>query len=156
MINLDKREIAQRMARFEQVCRDAGVRLTHQRLEIFREVAQARDHPDAETVYRRVRERMPTVSLDTVYRTLWLLNDHGLITTLGLSRERTRFDANLTRHHHFVCVRCGSTRDFYSKELDDLELPSSATAFGQIETTLVEVRGVCRDCAGKTVRSAES
>jgi Fur family peroxide stress response transcriptional regulator len=154
--NPSKREVAQRISRFEQVCRDAGVRLTHQRLEIFREVAKTGDHPDADMVYKRVRERMPTVSLDTVYRTLWLLNDHGLITTLGPSRERTRFDANLTRHHHFVCVRCGSTRDFYSKELDDLKLPSSARAFGRIETALVEIRGVCRECAGKTVRSANS
>jgi len=148
-----KREVAKRMTRFEQVCRAAGIRLTHQRLEIFHEVAQTGDHPDAEMVYRRVRKRMPTVSLDTVYRTLWLLNDQGLITTLGPSRGRTRFDANLARHHHFVCVRCGSTRDFYSKELDDLELPSSARALGRIETTLVEVRGVCRECAGKTTRS---
>ena len=150
-----KREVKQRMARFEQVCREAGVRLTHQRMEIFREVAQTGDHPDAEMVYKRVRERMPTVSLDTVYRTLWLLNDHGLITTLGPSHERTRFDANLTRHHHFVCTRCGLTRDFYSEELDDLKLPSSAKAFGRIERTLVEVRGVCRECAGKTVRSTD-
>ena len=150
MINPSKQEVAQRMARFERVCRDEGVRLTHQRLEIFREVAQAGDHPDAETVYKRVRERMPTVSLDTVYRTLWVLNDHGLITTLGPSRERTRFDANLTRHHHFVCVRCGATRDFYSEELDDLKLPSSAKVFGRIEETLVEVRGVCRKCAAIT------
>jgi Fur family peroxide stress response transcriptional regulator len=151
--NPSKREVAQRMARFEQVCRDTGVRLTHQRLEIFHEVAQTGDHPDAVMVYKRVRNRMPTVSLDTVYRTLWLLNDHGLITALGPSRERTRFDANLTRHHHFVCVRCGLTRDFYSEALDDLKLPSSARSFGRIETTLVEVRGVCRECAGKTGRS---
>jgi Fur family peroxide stress response transcriptional regulator len=141
------------MARFERVCREDGVRLTHQRLEIFREVAQAHDHPDAEAVYRRVRERMPTVSLDTVYRTLWLLNDHHLIRTLGPSRERTRFDANLDRHHHFVCVRCGATRDFTSRELDDLELPSSARALGRIEATRVEVRGVCRECAGEAVSS---
>jgi Fur family peroxide stress response transcriptional regulator len=99
---------------------------------------------------------MPTVSLDTVYRTLWLLNDHHLITTLGPSRERTRFDANLTRHHHFVCVRCGSTRDFHSDELDELKLPSSAKALGQIETTLVEVRGVCRECSGNKVRSTKA
>ncbi|MBZ0269990.1 transcriptional repressor [bacterium] len=151
-----KREVEQRMARFERVCRDAGVRLTHQRLEIFRAVAESSDHPDAEMVYRRVRERMPTVSLDTVYRTLWLLNEHDLIATLGPSRERTRFDANLTRHHHFVCTDCGSTRDFYSEELNDLKLPSSARAFGRIEMTLVEVRGVCRDCSGKQVRSADS
>ena len=138
------------MARFEEVCRDAGLRLTPQRMEVFREVAQTGDHPDAEMVYKRLRERMPTVSLDTVYRTLWLLNDHGLIATLGPSRERTRFDANLTRHHHFVCVRCGSMRDFHSAELDSLKLPSSARALGRIETTLVEVRGVCRDCVGNT------
>ena len=144
-----KREVGQRMARFERVCRDAGIRLTHQRLEIFREVAQSVDHPDAEMVCRRVRERMPTVSLDTVYRTLWLLNAHHLINTLGPSRERARFDANLARHHHFVCVRCGSTRDFHSEELNELKLPSSARAFGRIETTLVEVRGVCRECSGK-------
>ena len=149
----EKQEVEKRMARFEQVCRDAGVRLTHQRMEIFREVAQADDHPNAEVVYKRVRERMPTVSLDTVYRTLWLLNEHGLITTLGPSRERTRFDANLTRHHHFVCVRCGATRDFYSDEFDEPKLPSSVKAFGRIVATLVEVRGVCRQCAGKTARS---
>jgi Fur family peroxide stress response transcriptional regulator len=141
------------MARFEHVCREAGVRLTHQRMEIFREVAQTGDHPDAEMVYQRVRERMPTVSLDTVYRTLWLLNDHGLITTLGPPRTRTRFDANLARHHHFMCTRCGLTRDFHSQQLDDLELPRSARAFGRIETTLVEVRGVCRECARKSARS---
>lgn len=149
MADSGKKEIEGRMARFEQVCRDAGLRLTHQRMEIFREVAGTDDHPDAETVHSRVRERMPTVSLDTVYRTLRMLDEHGLVTTLGLSRDRMRFDANLTRHHHFVCVRCGLTRDFYSKELDDLELPPPAKAFGRIDATLVEVSGVCSECAGK-------
>ena len=99
-----KQEIERRMARFEQVCRNAGIRLTHQRMEIFREVARTGDHPDAESVYQGVRDRMPTISLDTVYRTLWLLNDLGLITTLGPPRGGTRFDANLTAHHHFVCI----------------------------------------------------
>lgn len=147
MIHPSRQEVDQRMARFEQVCRDAGLRLTHQRMEIFREVARAADHPSAEMVHRRVRKRMPTVSLDTVYRTLWLLNDHHLITSLGPSRERTRFDANLTRHHHFVCVQCGLTRDFTSVELDDLRLPPSARALGRIEATRVEVRGVCHACS---------
>ena len=145
----DKQEIARRMECFEDACRTSGTRLTHQRLEVFREVARTGDHPDAESVHKGVRKRLPTVSLDTVYRTLWLLNDLGLITTLGPTRERTRFDANLTRHHHFTCVRCGLTRDFYSDDLDNLKLPRSAKAFGQIETTLVEVRGICRDCVGK-------
>ena len=149
MAKISNREVDQRMGSFETVCRNAGIKLTHQRIEVFREVAQTGDHPDAETVHKRVRERLPTVSLDTIYRTLWLLNDLGLINTLGPHRERTRFDANLGQHHHFVCVRCGLTRDFFSEELNEIRLPKSAKALGHVQTTHVEVRGVCRECGVK-------
>ena len=148
-MKISKLEIERRMERFEEVCRNSGVKLTHQRMEIFREVAQTGDHPDAENVFQGVRERMPTMSLDTIYRTLWLLKDLGLITTLGASRERTRFDANLTPHHHFLCVQCGLTRDFYNDEFDELMLPESVKAFGYVETTQVKVKGVCRKCIVK-------
>jgi Fur family peroxide stress response transcriptional regulator len=148
-VRTDKREIERRMMLFEQVCRSAGVKLTHQRMEIFHQIAQTIDHPDAETVYRGVRKRIPTMSLDTVYRNLWLLSDLGLIKTLGSPRERTRFDANLHRHHHFVCRRCGLTRDFYGDGFDELNLPQSIKAIGRVETTHVEARGVCRKCATK-------
>jgi len=145
----NEREIERQLERFERVCREAGVKLTHQRMEIFREVARSGDHPDAETVYRSVRKRIPVISPDTVYRALWLLSDLGLIAVLGTPRGRTRFDANLSRHHHFVCRACGLTRDFYSDEFDGLRPPASAKAFGRIETTHVEVRGVCRACAAR-------
>jgi Fur family peroxide stress response transcriptional regulator len=148
-MKIRKKEVEQRVQHFETVCRGQGVKLTHQRIEIFREVAQSGDHPDADQVFQRVRSRMPTVSLDTVYRTLWLLNDLGLVATLGSSRERSRFDANLKSHHHFVCGQCGLTRDFYSDDLDNLRLPDSVSAIGRIEATHVEVRGICRKCAKK-------
>jgi len=140
-------DIASRMERFERVCREAGAKLTHQRMEIFREVAATGDHPDAETIHQRVRDRLPTVSLDTIYRTLWLLVDLGMVKTLGSGRERARFDANLDPHHHFVCVKCGLTRDFYSKDFDALALPDSLGEIGRVEATHVEARGVCLDCA---------
>ena len=148
-MKISKREVEQRMERFTEACRRADVKLTHQRMEIFREVAETGDHPDAEGVFQGVRKRMPTLALDTVYRTLWRLNDLGLITTLGPPRERTRFDANLSRHHHFVCVRCGLTRDFYSEKFDLLRLPASVKAIGHAETTRVEVRGVCLKCGAR-------
>jgi len=131
------------------------VKLTHQRLEIFREVLQAGNHPDAETVFRGVRKRMPTVSLDTVYRTLWWLKGLGLITTLGLSRDRARFDANLGGHHHFVCTRCGRTIDFYSDAFDGLKPPDSVQFIGRAERVQVEIRGECLKCAEPAKRSAK-
>ena len=146
-MKVSKKDIEQRMARFEKACRNSGSKLTHQRVEIFREVAQNSDHPDAEKVYQGVRKRMPTVSMDTVYRTLWWLKDLGLIKILGPPRERARFDANLSRHHHFVCTQCGLTRDFFSNELDRLELPESVLSIGLAERTQVEVKGLCLKCA---------
>jgi Fur family peroxide stress response transcriptional regulator len=143
-------EVERRLDQFKAVSREAGVKLTHQRLEIFREIAASLEHPDAEAVFRGAQRRVPTVSLDTVYRTLWLLNDLGLITTLGPRRESVRFDANLSRHHHFVCTRCGLTRDFESEEFDELRIPESVGALGHAETTQVEVRGVCLQCAKET------
>lgn len=148
-VKISSKELNQRVNRFKEGLRRSGVKLTHQRLEIFQELAKSGDHPDADTIYRGVRERIPTLSLDTVYRTLWLLLDLGLITTVGPSRERTRFDANMSSHHHFVCSICGMTRDFYSEEFDELMVPQSAKSFGQVETTYVEVRGVCRGCVRK-------
>ncbi|WP_284153115.1 Fur family transcriptional regulator [Desulfofustis limnaeus] len=137
------------MRHFETVCREEGIKVTQQRIEIFREVAQTEEHPEADKIYHRVRDRLPTVSLDTVYRTLWLLNDLGLVATLGSSREPTRFDANLERHHHFVCRQCGFTRDFVSNDLDSLVLPESLCSFGNVEQAQVQVRGLCRDCLEK-------
>jgi Fur family peroxide stress response transcriptional regulator len=146
-VKVDKSEVERRVERFKDAVRQAGVKLTHQRLEIFREVAASLEHPSAEAVLRALLPRLPTVSLDTVYRTLWLLNDLGLVSTLGPRRESVRFDANLEQHHHYVCVRCGLARDFTSEELDVLCIPESVRKLGSIVGTHVEVRGICGRCA---------
>ena len=145
-MRIETAELERRLARFREAARRAGVKLTHQRIEIFREVAASADHPDAESVFRAVRVRMQTVSLDTVYRTLWRLHGLGLIATLGQRRESVRFDANPDRHHHYVCVRCGRARDFLSPELDAIEVPGAARRFGSVLGAHVEVRGVCEKC----------
>lgn len=137
-----------RIAVAREALRRAGVKVTPQRVEIFRAVVAAGDHPDAETVLHSVRKRLPTVSLDTVYRTLWLMVDLGLLSTLGTPRDRTRFDANPRPHHHFVCRKCGATADFESEALDRLEIPDAVRELGNVETARVEVRGLCRGCAG--------
>jgi Fur family peroxide stress response transcriptional regulator len=139
-------EVQERMDAFMQMCRQSGVRATHQRCEIFREVARTEEHPDVETVYSRVRKRVPTVSLDTVYRTLAMLEEQGLVRRLGSLSGRARFDANADSHHHFVCTRCGLVRDFASEEMDDLPIPRQVRSWGNISSVQVQIRGICRDC----------
>lgn len=135
-----------RLEHLTAVAKRTGVKLTHQRLEIFRELAATNEHPDAESLFRAVQRRMPTVSLDTVYRTLWMLHGLGLVTTLGPQRDGVRFDANLAPHHHYVCVRCGLVRDFESTDLNALPVPVAVKQFGSIAGAQVEVRGLCNKC----------
>lgn len=140
-------ETQHRISRLTEGLKQAEVKLTHQRLEICREIASAGNHPDAEMVFKGVRERVPTISLDTVYRTLWRLLDLGLISTLGIPRESLRFDGNTARHHHFVCIKCGVAYDFYSREFDQLQVPEAVKAYGTVQKTQVEMRGICAKCS---------
>jgi len=148
---LDEAEVGRRVEQFKATCKQAGVRLTPQRLEIFREVAASLDHPDAEAVFRRIHDRMPTTSLDTVYRTLSLLKDLGLVVALGPRRESVRFDANLRPHHHYVCMRCSMTRDIEGPELSVSvsAIPDAVQELGSVIRTQVEVQGICRACSRK-------
>jgi Fur family peroxide stress response transcriptional regulator len=146
-MNVDRDEFESRMQRFREAFKSSGAKMTHQRIEIFREVVQTNEHPEAVAIYERVRERMPTVSLDTGYRTLWVLMNMGLITTLGIHRERVRFGGNTAIHHHFICTMCGMTRDLHSEELNRLKAPKEVNGLGRVETTRVEFRGLCYQCS---------
>ena len=150
----DGGELQRRLGTFQETCQRATVRLTPQRLEVFRAVASRRDHPDAESVFRDVRRRMPTISLDTVHRTLLLLRDLGLVVALGPRHESVRFDAHVEVHDHYVCLRCGMTRDIKVAGARIRPRPQSVADLGSVITTRIEVQGICRACArelGETV-----
>ena len=74
--NLEMRE---NLTAFEHACRNAGLRLTYQRLEIYGELARSFDHPSVELLHQRLRRKIPTISLDTVYRTLATFAGLGLV-----------------------------------------------------------------------------
>lgn len=131
---------------FEEVCRSKGLRLTHQRTEIFRELAQSSGHPTAEYVFNRVRRRLKTISLDTVYRTIATFEECGLIKRIQVVGDAARFDVNLSVHHHLVCSRCEKIEDFYWPDFDRLKLPDSARQWAEIDSRHVELRGLCQRC----------
>jgi Fur family peroxide stress response transcriptional regulator len=139
-------ELERRIEEFRRLCREAGLRMTPQRLEIFREVARTDDHPDVESVRKRIRDRLPNVSPDTVYRTLALFEKLGLIRRIELLCDRARFDANTTRHHHFVCSECGRIEDFVSDEMDSYEPPAEVRSLGNVKSVHLQLRGVCNSC----------
>lgn len=143
-------------ANFESKIRGAGIRLTPQRLEIYRLVAATTSHPDIETIHRQVRKRMPGVSLDTVYRALALFSRLRLMTSVRPFGREVRFDANISPHHHFICTHCGAVLDFEDRDLDDLKVPPSAAALGSVVSRYVELRGLCAACAAGAAPASHS
>jgi Fur family peroxide stress response transcriptional regulator len=135
--------------RFEQMCKSAGLKVTHQRLEIYRDLLAAHDHPSAETLYKRLEKRLPSLSLDTVYRTLATFEKLKLVQRLETVESQARYEALTCRHHHFLCDTCGQVFDFAWHSFDAMTLPSGLAAIGAIARTSVVVHGTCAACARK-------
>ncbi len=137
----------EQLQQLKQVCSDAGIKLTHQRLEIFRELlSSGADHPSAEEIHTRLHKRLPTIAIDTVYRTLATFDELGLIKKLHILNERTLFDINLTPHHHFICTRCKGVKDIYWSDFDNSSLPDLVNNMGEVESRHLEIHGICNTC----------
>ena len=137
-------DIEQRLEHLAEVCRAGGMRMTHQRMEIYREVAATGEHPDAETIFQAVRKRLPTVSHDTVYRTLASLEEMGLVKRVDPVRGGARYDANSDEHHHYICTECGAITDIYLQY--EPPLPEGIENLGDVESLHLQVRGICQSC----------
>jgi Fur family transcriptional regulator, peroxide stress response regulator len=136
----------QDLDRIRGICEEAGIKLTHQRLEIFKELMTAADHPSAEDIHRRLQKRMPTVAIDTVYRTLATFDELGIARKVHLANNRNLFDTNLTPHHHFICDRCRKVEDIYWPDFDKASLPEQVSGIGQVRSRHLELNGLCNTC----------
>ncbi len=143
------------LADLERACRHEGLRITHQRLEVYRELASAVDHPSAETIHQRLRRNIPTISLDTVYRTLSTLARYGLISRIDTVESPSRFEATGIRHHHLMCSKCKEISDFQWNTVDEIPLPVGIESWGRIAARNVVVYGICSNCLEKLGNSAK-
>jgi Fe2+ or Zn2+ uptake regulation protein len=126
--------------------RETGHRVTSQRLVLHRAVREARGHVTADEVLEAVRERLPGVALPTVYATLELFEDLGLVRRIRTGAGPAVFDPRLDGHHHVVCRRCGAVRDLpptveTASAVTDAERAGFAGARAE-----VVVSGVCAVC----------
>lgn len=141
--------IEERVEQLKTACHEKGMRVTEQRIEIFKEVAASCEHPDAETVYAAVKNKMPNVSIDTVYRTLASLEELNMIFRVDNQLPKARFDADKTPHHHFLCVKCNEVYDIFLEESEKVSLPQNAEKFGDIKDINLQIRGICNKCKNK-------
>jgi Fur family transcriptional regulator, peroxide stress response regulator len=131
-------------AEFEESCRNRGVRVTPQRLAVYRALVQDVSHPTADSLYKRLKGNFRGLSPATVYRTLEFLERENLIRRVSAPEAVARFDANLAAHQHLVCRICGSMADISLPELSDSKLPTvSGFVIEELDIKLVGRCGIC-------------
>lgn len=101
--------------RITEEFRKKSFRATPQRIAIAHVVLNSKDHPTAEQVYQTVKKKYPTLSLATVYQTLHLLTEIGLLQELGFSDRVSRYDPDTSPHINIICRDCGKIQDYQAE-----------------------------------------
>jgi Fur family peroxide stress response transcriptional regulator len=126
-----------------------GLKLTPQRLAILDYLKENREHPSAETIFKAIRERFPTISFSTVYNTLSTLAKNGVLQELTIDPEKKRFDPNSGPHHHLICIRCKKIVDITVDYA--LKVPYSFKKGFDIVGSHIEFYGICPECKAQGI-----
>ncbi len=110
------------MDRIEKLCVERGMRMTDQRRVVARVLSQSQDHPDVEELYRRAAAVDPHISIATVYRTVRLFEEAGVVEKHDFGDGRSRYEELTDDHHdHLIDTRTGKVIEFYDEEIEKLK-----------------------------------
>jgi len=121
-------------------------RMTRQKRLIMDEMKKAHDHPDADTVYLRVKSKLPKVSLATIYCNLEEMAKKGKLLKLTGSTRKARFDGRTDTHYHFHCVQCGRIEDTSIPPLGELDEYVAREVDSEICWHCLDFLGLCSSC----------
>jgi Fur family peroxide stress response transcriptional regulator len=124
-------------------------RLTHYRKAVLEVLRATHTHPTAAEVFRTVRRRRPGVAYATIYNALNWLVQSGLISRITFSDQAARYDANIKRHDHLICHRCGALRDITLRLSPSIWSRAGHRDGFRVERYHTELFGLCGRCAGE-------
>jgi len=139
-------ELEEKVRQFQDRCKEVGLKITPQRMTIYRELMLTDEHPSAEMMYEKVKKTLPNISLDTVNRTLLTFNELGVAFTVEGSGGARRYDGGLHEHQHFRCVKCKRIIDFHHKPFDNIKLPPKISENFTVLRKTVYLEGLCNSC----------
>jgi Fur family peroxide stress response transcriptional regulator len=139
-------QVQENIAVFKQKCRNAGLKVTPQRVAVYQELVGTTEHPSADMLHRSIKSKFSNISLDTVNRTLLTFSDIGLAFVVPGSGDVRRFDGGMTDHQHFRCVKCKRIIDFHHEPFDVIETPKEISDKFTILKKTVYFEGICNIC----------
>jgi len=139
-------ELKRKMDAFQARCRAAGLKVTPQRMAVYNILIQENEHPSAQAIFRKLRPVFPSISLDTVNRTLLTLTEIGVAFVVEGSGDARRYDGNLENHQHFKCVKCKRIIDFHHEPFDNVPVPKRISKRFTVLSKTVCFNGICDLC----------
>lgn len=108
--------------KFESLCQEEGIRITGQRKIIAQVIQESSDHPDVDKIYQRSNKIDPKISIATVYRTVKLLEELGIIDKLDFGNGKSRYEfTDCKHHHHLIDITTGKVIEFENQKLEELK-----------------------------------
>lgn len=144
---MQKTDDHHRVQHFIDACRQHQLKITPQRMAIYRALVDADQHPTADMMFQTIRNEYPSISFDTVNRTLLTFAAIGLVDVVEVFGGPKRFDPNVDDHHHLHCVACGRIIDFEHKNYADLDVPAAIARRFTVISKRVVLKGLCETCA---------
>jgi len=139
---------------FRRRCKERGLAFTFQRQVIYEAVVDSHEHPTPELIYEQVRQRIPSISLGTVYKNVKTFLDSGVLKEVTLHHGSLRLEANMTPHHHVVCSSCRAIYDIAQTAVEPVQYFTGELPAGfSIEGCRVEFVGLCKTCLAKRTKS---
>jgi Fe2+ or Zn2+ uptake regulation protein len=143
IINLEGELMKPLFEDLKQELRTKNINLSYQRLKVLEYLTQNQCHPTVEQIFTVLHEDISTLSKTTVYNTLHVLVEAGLVRVITIDQNETRYDINVENHGHFKCDSCGTIYDF-GIDMDKLS-PVTLKDF-KISDRSVYFKGICSDC----------
>jgi len=142
---------------FKEQLREKGYKLTVQRQAVLDVISEHEgEHLSSEEIYENVKKNYPDIGLATVYRTLILLSQLGLIYKIDFDDGRSRYELNREkedhRHHHLICTECGLVEEVEEDLLDSLEDQIFKNKGFIVKNHRVKFYGICKKC-GESMKS---
>ena len=126
--------------------KDAGIKPSLQRMRIFEHLAATKSHPTIDSMYNGLISEIPTPSKTTVYNTMKLFHQQGIVNIINIEDNETRYDADISFHGHFKCTKCMRVTDF---KTPDMHKSLKALKDYQIAESHYYVKGICAECMSK-------
>ena len=130
-----------------ETCRRHQLKITPQRVAIYRELIQSKQHPTANLMFRTIKKAFPNISFDTVNRTLLTFAEIGVVDVVEGFGGPKRFDPDIGDHHHLHCNACGKIIDFEYDRYADLEVPEAIARQFKVVSRRVVLKGYCENCS---------